>query len=445
MIKDMTNGNPSKILFCFAIPMVLGNIFQQFYTIIDSVVVGNFVGSKALAEVGASYPITFVFISISTGASIGCSVVISQMFGAKYIGKMKTAIHTSLISIAVFSFLLMIIGLFNSRAVLSLLKTPIDIFEDANIFIQIYFMGIMFLFIYNIATAAFNALGDSKTPLCFLIFSSILNIVLDLLFVIKFQMGVSGAAYATLIAQGVSAISSLAYLLKKIMIIKTDKECKLFDLSILKNICKIAVPSIIQQSIISVGNLFVQALVNGYGWATIAGYAAATRIDSITIMPMVNLSSAVSTFTAQNVGAEKNERVKSGYKSALFMIGIFCACVAVILFVFGAKLIEMFVDSSVDQMVINTGREYLRVVSMFYFLMGLMVITNGVLRGAGDVKVFMFSSLTNLGARIIFAYTLAFLIGQRAIWWGIPLGWIFASTISIIRYRSGKWKNKVVI
>ena len=445
MTKDMTNGNPSKILFCFAMPMVLGNIFQQFYIIIDSVIVGNFVSDKALAAVGASYPITFVFISIATGASIGCSVVISQMFGAKYIGKMKTAIHTSLISIAVFSFILMLIGLLSSRTVLSLLKTPIDIFENANIYMQIYFMGVVFLFIYNVTTAAFNALGDSKTPLCFLIFSSILNVVLDLLFVIKFKMGVSGVAYATLIAQGVSAISSLAYLLKKVRIIKTDEEYRLFDLIILRNMCRIAIPSIIQQSIVSIGNLFVQALVNGYGWATIAGYAAATRIDSITIMPMVNLSSAVSTFTAQNVGARKNERVKSGYKSALVMIGVFCACAALILFVFGSKLIGMFVDSSANQMVINTGVEYLRVVSIFYFLMGLMVITNGVLRGSGDVKVFMFSSLTNLSTRIIFAYTLACLIGQRAIWWAIPLGWTFASAISIIRYRSGKWKGKVVV
>ena len=229
MTKDMTSGNPSRILFFFAMPMVLGNIIQQFYIIIDSVVVGNFVSSKALAAVGASYPITFVFISIATGASIGCSVVISQMFGAKYIGKMKTAIHTSLISIAVFSFILALIGLLSSRAVLSLLKTPIDIFENANIYMQIYFMGVVFLFIYNVTTAAFNALGDSKTPLCFLIFSSIINVVLDLLFVIKFKMGVSGAAYATLIAQGISAISSLAYLLKKVRAIRTDEEYKLFD------------------------------------------------------------------------------------------------------------------------------------------------------------------------------------------------------------------------
>ncbi len=445
MTKDMTQGNPFKNLFYFAMPMVLGNIFQQFYSIIDSIVVGNFVNSKALAAVGASYPITFVCIAVATGASVGCSVVISQMFGAKCLGEMKTAIHTSLISIAVFSFALMIAGLRSSSLILTLLKTPLDIFEDANMFLQIYFMGVMFLFIYNISTSSFNALGDSKTPLYFLIFSSILNVLLDLLFVIKFKMGVKGVAYATLIAQGISVILSLTYLYKKVSAIKTDEECRLFDLKTLKNMCKIAIPSIIQQSIVSVGNLFVQVLVNGYGWATIAGYTAATKIDSITIMPMVNLSSAVSIFTAQNVGAKKNERINSGYKAALAMIVFFCTCVALIIFIFGSKLIGMFVDLSANEQVITTGVEYLRVVSMFYFFMGLMVITNGVLRGAGDVKVFMFSSLTNLLTRIIFAYTLAFLIGQKAIWWAIPLGWTVSSTISIIRYKSEKWKGKTVV
>lgn len=484
MTNDMTIGNSSKILFYFAMPMVLGNIFQQFYTIIDSVVVGNFVGANALAAVGASYPITFVFITIANGASIGCAVVISQLFGAKYMGKMKTAIHTSLISIGIFSTILMILGLASSNAVLNLLKTPSDIFDDANIFMKIYFMGVVFLFLYNITNSAFNALGNSKTPLGFLIFSTFLNIGLDLLFVIKFNMGVKGVAYATLISQGMAAFLSLGYLLKEISKIKVEAyvrkdnisfkdlkvkinkfsknknhmkfnyeesktleeyKVKWFDFNILKSMCKIAVPSIIQQSIVSVGNLFVQALVNGYGSIVIAGYAAATKIDSITIMPMSNLSNAVSTFTAQNIGAKKEDRVKGGYKSALIMIGIFCACIAFILFVYGKNFIGMFVDSNSNQGVIDIGAEYLRVVSLFYFFMGLMVVTNGVLRGAGDIKAFLTSTVTNLSTRIIFAYGLAFLIGQKAIWWAVPLGWIFASTVSIIRYKSGKWKNKKCI
>lgn len=445
MAKDMTSGKPSKILLFFAMPMVLGNIFQQFYNIIDSVVVGNFIGSKSLAAVGASYPIIFVCIAVATGASVGCSVVISQMFGAKYIEKMKTAIHTAIISIAIFSIILMIIGLVSSRLLLNLLNTPKDIFEDANNYIRIYFMGGIFLFIYNITTSTFNSLGDSKTPLCFLIFSSIINVLLDLLFVIKFRLGIPGVAYATLIAQGVSAILSLIYLLKKINKIKSKEKVELFNINIFKKMCRIAIPSIIQQSIVSVGNLFVQALVNGYGYETIAGYTAATKIDSITIMPMVSLSSAVSTFTAQNVGAKKNERVKKGYKSALLMIGVFCVFVTLTLFIFGAKFIGIFVSINGNEEIIKIGVEYLRVVSIFYVLMGIMVITNGVLRGSGDVKVFMFSSLTNLSTRILLAYLLAYIIGQRAIWWAIPLGWLFASSISVYRYISGNWKGKAIV
>lgn len=445
MTNDMTSGKPSKILFFFSMPMVLGNIFQQFYNIIDSVVVGNFIGPKALAAVGASYPITFVCIAVATGASVGCSVVISQMFGAKDIEKMKTAIHTSIISIAIFSLILMIIGLISSRLILNLLNTPKDIFEDANNYIRIYFSGVIFLFIYNIITSVFNSLGDSKSPLSFLIFSSIINVLLDLLFVIKFKLGVPGVAYATLIAQGVSAILSLTYLLKKVKKIEIKEKAKLFDIDILKKMCSIAIPSIIQQSIVSVGNLFVQALVNGYGYETIAGYTAATKIDSITIMPMVSLSTAVSTFTAQNVGGKKNERVKNGYRSALLMIGGFCTVVTLILFIWGSSFIEIFVDTSGNNQIINIGVEYLRVVSIFYFLMGIMVITNGVLRGSGDVKVFMFSSLTNLSVRILLAYLLAYIIGQRAIWWAIPLGWLCASIISVCRYRSGKWKGRAIV
>lgn len=445
MAKDMTSGEASKVLFLFAMPMVLGNIFQQFYNIIDSVVVGNFIGSKSLAAVGASYPIIFVCIAVATGASVGCSVVISQMFGAKYIGKMKTAIHTSVISIAIFSITLMIIGLISSRLLLTLLNTPKDIFEDANNYIRIYFVGIIFLFIYNITTSVFNSLGDSKTPLCFLIFSSIINVLLDLLFVIKFRLGIPGVAYATLIAQGVSAILSLIYLLKKIDKIKSKEKAKLFDINIFKKMCRIAIPSIIQQSIVSVGNLFVQSLVNGYGYETIAGYTAATKIDSITIMPMVSLSSAVSTFTAQNVGAKKNERVKKGYKSALLMIGIFCAFITLTLFIFGAKFIGIFVSINGNEEIIKIGVEYLRVVSIFYVLMGIMVITNGVLRGSGDVKVFMLSSLTNLSTRILLAYLLAYIIGQRAIWFAIPLGWLFASIISVYRYFGENWRNRSVV
>lgn len=441
----MTRGNPGKILFYFALPMILGNVIQQLYNIVDSMIVGNFLGADKLAAVGASYPITFVFITIANGASIGCGVLISQYFGSKNIEKMKTAIYTSLISIFIFSLILTIIGLTFCNTILNLMNIPNNIFYDSYGYINIYFMGIIFLFLYNISNASFNALGNSKTPLIFLIISSVLNIFLDLLFVLKFNLAVRGVAYATLIAQGFSAILSLTYLLIKIRNIKCNNKYTLFDFVMLKKISKVALPSILQQSIVSIGNLFVQSLVNSYGSIVIAGYTSASKIDSICILPLTSLSNAMSTFTAQNIGGKKSDRVKKGYKAALSIIAVFCIFAAILLFIFGNSLVGIFVNSSSNENVISVGHEYLKIVSMFYFLMGLMVTTNGVLRGAGDLRMFLVSSLANLSTRVICAYILANFIGQSAIWWAVPIGWTIASTISVISYRSGKWKSKSIV
>lgn len=449
MIKDMTNGSPSKILFYFALPMVVGNIFQQLYNIVDSIIVGNFVGINALAAVGASYPITFVLITVANGASIGCSVVISQLFGAKDITKMKSSIYTALLSVGILGLILMLLGLVFNENILRLLQIKDNILNDASAYMNIYFLGTIFLFIYNISTSSFNALGDSKTPLAFLIFSSIINVFLDLLLVGKFNMGVKGAAIATFIVQSISALLSLTFILKRVKSIQVidmhERKIKIFDLEIFKCMCKISIPSTLQQSIVSIGNLLVQALVNSYGVVTIAGYTAATKIDSITILPMSNLSNAVSNFTAQNIGGKKIERVKSGYRSALIMIAIFSISVTILLFVFGQNLIELFINSDSNQDVIKIGTQYLRIVSVFYFFMGLMVTTNGVLRGSGDIKMFIISTISNLGSRVMFAYFFAYSIGEKGIWYAVPLGWIIASTISVVRYKSGKWKNKSIV
>lgn len=447
MIKDMTKGNPSKILLYFSLPMVIGNIFQQLYNIIDSVIVGNFVGVNALAAVGSSYPITFVFITLANGLSIGCSVIISQLYGAKYIKEMKVSLYTSLISVGIFSFILMIISLIFCEDILSLLQTKREIFNEANIYMKIYFSGIVFLFIYNISTASFNALGDSRTPLILLIFSSAVNVILDLLFVTEFNMGVAGVAISTLIAQGVSGILAVVILLKRINKIeyKENGKEKIFDLKILKSMCKIAIPSTLQQSIVSIGNLFVQALVNSYGVVTIAAYSAATKIDSICTLPMANMSNAVSNFTAQNIGGQKVYRVKNGYKSALIMMGIFSLSITILVFIFGKNIIGLFVDSTSNTEIVEVGIQYLRVVSLFYFFMGLMVITNGVLRGCADIKFFLISTIGNLASRVTFAYLFAYIMGKSGIWYAIPLGWVIASIISVNRYISGNWKEKSLV
>ena len=445
MIKDMTKGSPGKILIFFAVPMVLGNMFQQLYSIIDSIIVGKFVGADALAAVGASYPITFICITVANGAGIGCSVVISQYFGAKKLDKVKTAIYTSLISITAISLLILLIGYIFTEDILTLMNTPVNIFLDAEIYLKIYFLGVIFLFIYNVVNSCFNALGNSKTPLYFLIFSSFVNVLLDLLFVINFNMAVKGAAIATLISQAISGITSVLLLLYKINKMRSERKYKFFNWSIFKTISQIAFPSILQQSIISVGNLFVQALVNTFGSLVIAGYSVAVKVDSITILPMANMSNAVSTFTAQNIGGKETDRINKGYRAALKIILMFCIIIAGVIFFFGKDIVGLFLNEDAGIEVINFGENYLKIVSLCYFFMGFMVITNGILRAAGDMKYFLITSLINLSTRVIASYILSIFIQENAVACAVPLGWIAACCFVYKRYKSGKWKEKEVI
>lgn len=445
LIKDMTIGNPGKTLFYFAVPMVLGNIFQQFYNIADSMIVGNFVGSDALAAVGASSSITFLFIAVATGMSIGSSVVISQLFGSGKIDKMKSSIYTIMISIFVLSLFLTVIGILFNNTILKLMNVPSNIFEDASIYLRIYFLGLVFLFMYNILTSTFNSLGNSKIPLVFLIFSSLLNIFLDLVFVLKFNMKVAGVAWATLISQAISAFLSIIVLLIKLRKIETEKKYSIFDFNCLKNICKIAIPSTIQQSIVSIGMIFVQSLVNSCGSIVVSGYTAATKIDNVAIQPMINVGSAVSNFTAQNIGAKKTDRINKGLKSALTMIACFALPITLALFIWGDIFVGSFVDSNINSDVIEVGVSYLKVVSLFYIVMGTMNNFNGVLRGSGDIKFFMTSTLCNFSSRVILAYALFPFFRENAIWYSIPIGWFVGLIISVFRFKSGKWKDKSVV
>lgn len=447
MREDMTSGNPATKLIKFAIPMVIGNLFQQLYNIADTIIVGNFVSADALAAVGASAAITFLFIAIATGAGIGSSVVISQYFGAHQLGKMKSAISTILITMLVLGGVVSVLGLSMHKWILRVMNTPERIFEDSTVYLSIYFMGILFLFLFNTLNAIFNALGLSKIPLAFLMLASAVNIGLDLLFVIQFDMAVAGVAIATLIAQGLSAVLSFIALIYHLKKLKIEEEFSYFDVTILKSIGMIAIPSIIQQSIISIGIVLVQALVNRYGPTVMAGYAAASKIDGIAIMPMINIGSAMSTFAAQHIGAKKIDRISKGLQGAIGMVWAFGLVIVLAVFLFGKQFIGLFVDSATDYAVIEVGVEYLRVVSIFYVIMGTMNIINGVLRGAGDMKVFMFSTLCSLAVRVILAYTLAYLspMGYHSIWWSMPIGWGAGMVIAIARYRSGAWKAMKVL
>lgn len=451
MIKNLTEGKPLKLLFFFSLPMLMGNLFQQLYNMVDSMVVGNFVGADALASVGASFPVVFLAVALASGLSMGCNVVISQLFGAGRIREMKTTISTALISQFTLSILITIVGELIAPLVLRLLKTPGNIMADSLIYLQIYFAGLVFLFMYNTLNGIFNALGDSKTPLYFLILSTLTNIVLDLTFVINFQMGVAGVAWATLIAQGICAVLSLITLMHRIKHLEDEpgheEEGKrpLFHFQAVERIARIGVPSMIQQSIVSVSMLMMQSLVNSFGSVYIAGYTAATKIDSLSMMPNMNFSNAMSSYTAQNIGAGKEERVKEGYKANIFMVVVFSLALTLIIFLFGPALMNLFMDSAANVEVLNYGMAYMRIVSSFYILMGIMFTSNGLLRGAGDMKFFMASSLFNLLSRIIVAYTLAPHIGSIAIAWSIPVGWLVGASISFLRFRSGKWKESAIV
>ncbi len=454
MKQNMITGSPAKSLFLFALPMVAGNLFQQLYNIIDSIVVGNYIGADALGAVGASTPIVMLFVAMATGMSIGCSVLISQFLGAGKKEEMKTAIFTAFISVTVLGVLFLFCGQILTDPLLYLLKTPKDIFSDAKSYLSIYFWGMGFLFCYNGLNAVFNGLGMSYIPLVFLICSSVLNVVLDLVFVKQYPMGIEGVAWATFIAQGISALVSFLWLLLTLKKMerkeeKVEEERKkriYFDKDMLKDMCRIAIPSSIQQSIVSIGFLFVQALVNSYGTVIVAGYTAATKIDNIAILPMANVGNAVSTFTAQNMGARKPERISRGYGAAIAMVACIGIVILLLLYLWGDVFIGAFVDSKTQKKVIDVGVDYLRTVSVWYMLMGFMNVTNGVLRGSGDIRLFMVTTLANFSVRVMMAHVLTKTpLEARGIWWSIPIGWGVGFIIARIRYRTGKWKEITLI
>lgn len=317
---DLINGAPGRSLLRFALPMIIGNMFQQFYNMADSIIVGNFVGEDALAAVGASYSFTTVFIMIAIGGGIGASVLTSQYLGARQYEKMKTSVHTFLCTFLAVSIVLAVLGLIFNPTILKLLKTPENIFDDAVLYLQIYFIGLPFTFMYNILSADFNALGKSQIPLILLIFSSVLNVVLDLIMVQVFHAGVAGVAIATVIAQGVSCVLSFFILMNVLKRYTLKSKARMFDTVMFAMGTKMAIPSIIQQSIVSIGMLLTQSAVNVFGSSALAGYSAGTRLESLCIVPMIATGNAVSTFTAQNLGAGKEERVRKGYRAAYVIV-----------------------------------------------------------------------------------------------------------------------------
>lgn len=441
---DMITDRPGRALLLFVLPMILGNLFQQFYNITDSVVVGRFVGEQALAAVGASYAVTNVFIAVAIGGGIGSSVIISQFYGAGDMSKMKTAVFTTLINFLAVAVFLGGVGiLFNDR-ILQWVNTPADVFDDAALYLAIYFVGLPFLFMYNVQAAVFNSLGDSKTPLRLLIFSSLLNIVLDLLLVIRFHQGVRGVAVATFAAQGISAVISFFLLLKKLRGYEEKEPHRYYDAAMMVSMVRIAVPSILQQSIVQIGILLVQSVVNSFGSTIMAGYSAGMRIESLSIVPMLAMGNAMSTFTAQNIGAGQLSRVREGYRTGYLVILSVGAGLCLLYQIAGGAFVSLFLEDGGSE-AYGVGLEYVHFLSFFYSLIGLKNITDGLLRGAGDVMAFTVANLVNLSIRVIVTNVFAPVYGIQVAWMAVPMGWAANYLISFAWYLTGRWKQVKVI
>lgn len=406
-------------------------------------VVGRFVSEHALAAVGASYSLTNVFISIAIGGGVGASVLTSRYFGSREYRKMKTSVTTAMLSFLVVSLILGGTGLFFGQEIMELLNTPENILEQATEYLNIYFLGLPFLFMYNILSAMFNALGRSEIPLYLLIFSSVFNIVLDVVFVREFHMGVAGVAWATLIAQGISAVVAFLLFVREMKQYQGEKGDTRFDKEEFSRMSRIALPSILQQSTVSIGMMLVQSVVNSFGAEMLAGFSAAMRIESICIVPMAAMGNVMSSFTAQNLGAGKQERVVKGYHTGYGIVFGFGMILCVILEFFYQPLIGMFLGEEGTALAMSTGTDYLRFIGWFFTFIGLKMITDGLLRGAGDMKMFTVANLVNLSIRVIMAVTLAPVFGIAMVWYAVPVGWAANYVISFLEYRTGKWRKKV--
>lgn len=438
MNKDLTVGKPESVLWKFCLPLFASIIFQQLYNIADSLVAGKFIGENALAAVGNSYEITLIFIAFAFGCNIGCSVIVSQFFGAKDYKNMKTSVYTAMISTAVLCAVLMLFGVLFCGNLLKLIKTPSAILNDSKLYLDIYIYGLPFMFFYNMATGIFSALGDSKTPFIFLVVSSVTNIFVDIIFVKAFNMGIAGVAWATFICQGISAVLAVIVVFIRLSKIKVQQRCPVFSFIILVKLLKIAIPSILQQSFISIGNIIIQSVINEFGAGTIAGYSAAVKLNNLVITSFTTLANGISNFTAQNLGAGKSERIRDGFKAGLKMVWIISIPLVLLYFFAGKQLLYLFLDNPTNT-AIHTGIMFLCILSPFYFVVSTKLVADGILRGAGLMSRFMITTFTDLILRVVLAIILSKQFGSTGIWYAWPIGWSIATTLSVIFYKKAKF------
>lgn len=434
MNKDLTQGDPKKVLWAFCLPMFGSIVFQQLYNIADSLVAGKFIGENALAAVGNSYNVTLLFIAFAFGCNIGCSVTVSQLFGAKDYKTMKTSVYTALIASGALCVIFMTVGLLSCGWLLRLMKTQGEIMADSSLYLKIYIWGFPFLLFYNIATGVFSALGDSKTPFLFLAASSTANIAVDILFVKGFSMGVAGVAWATFLCQGVSCVFSLALVLKRLSGIKTDGNIPIFSGRLLRKIAVVAVPSVLQQSFISVGNMMIQGCINGFGVSVAAGYSAAVKLNNLVITSFTTIGNGISNFAAQNLGARQGGRIRQGTRAGLKLVWCLCVPFCLIYILFGKYVLLLFMDQS-SATALATGQMFLWILSPFYFVISAKLVVDGVLRGISAMWQFMAATFTDLILRVVLAFVFSGITNSATgIWAAWPVGWSIATALSVMFY-----------
>ena len=435
MSKDeyLITDVPLKALTVFAMPMILGSFFQQVYNMADSIIVGQYVGSPALAAVGACAALTNVFICVALGAGVGAGVLVSRYFGAGNYSKMKTIVSTSLISFLILSIFLGVFGFCFSHLMMNLLQTPADILDEAVLYLRVYFAGFPFLFIYNILSTMFTSIGESKIPLGLLIFSSVLNVFMDLWMVAGLKLGVYGAALATLIAQGISAVLSFVLFISRMRRYKS--EFSRFDRQELHSMLRIAVPSVLQQSTVSVGMMIVQAVVNPFGTQALAGYAATMRVENVFSLIFVSIGNAVSPYVSQNLGAKKTERIKKGYHAALILDVCFAILAFIVIETLHTQISSLFLGKDGTAIAYQVSGDYMRWIGYFFIFMGIKMATDGVLRGLGIMRPFLIANMVNLAIRLSVALILAPRFGIAFVWLAVPAGWLANFLISYIALR----------
>lgn len=443
-IQDMTEGNEVKHLIQFSLPMLIGNVSQQFYNLIDSIVVGKFIGANALAAVGATNSLNFLCFSICLGLSIGISIIISQYFGAKKDEDVKRAIANSVYVIAVSGIIMSVLTSCLARPILLAMNTPPEILADSTAFLRIVAGGMIAVAAYNAVAAILRALGDSKTPLIFLVVSCVINVVLDLLFVLKFGWGVAGTAWATVISQGSAALGCIVFAVKTNSYFQLKKEHTKVSWPIIDKCIKIGIPVAMQNSMIALSLVALQRVVNGFGEVAVAAFTATSRVEQLIQQPFNSLGAAMATFAGQNMGAHKLKRVKTGYHKSISIIAVFSLMALLAAQLGGHAIMKIFVE---DRAVITLGAKAIKITSCMYFALGMIYITRGLLNGTGDAFYAMINGMVEVVGRVGFSSVLALIpaIGVWSVWATTGLTWLITAVASVVRYRQGKWKNKSLV